>query len=179
MSAVSAKSFQSLINVCRKTVQYLLIICTKFVENLSKFCSKLARYLLKNRIESFLNLSKKLTKYGAIWHNMFKICGILVQKLSRSFKICLNCVQHMYTFFPIYVPTLSTLWLPYLKMFVIIRQNLPKCDKVCSTFAQIMSLLCPNYVENFFRICPKSVQKLSTFCSKSAQNLLKISPTSH
>ena len=85
----------------------------------------------------------------------------------------------MYTFFPIYVPTLSTLWLPYLKMFVVIGQNLPKCDKLCSIFAQIMSLLCPNNVENFFRICPKSVQKLSNFCSKYVQNLLKISPTSH
>lgn len=140
-----------------------------------KICSKSAQNLLKNCIESFLNLSKKLTKYGAIWHNMFKICGILVQKLSRSFKICLNCVQHMYTFFPIYVPTLSTLWLPYLKMFVIIRQNLPKCDKVCSTFAQIMSLLCPNYVENFFRICPKSVQ----ICQPFVRNLLKICSKYH
>jgi len=175
MSAVSAKSLQSLINVCPKTVQYLLIICTKFVENLLEISTKSVEKPYRIISKSV----QKTTKYGAIWHNMFKICGILVQKLSRSFKICLNCVQHMYTFFLIYVPTLSTLWLPYLKMFVIIRQNLPKCDKVCSIFAQIMSLLCPNYVENFFRICPKSVQKLSTFCSKSAQNLLKISPTSH
>ena len=146
-----------------------------------KIFSKSAQNLLKNRIESFLNMYKKLTKYGAIWHNMFKNCGILVHKLSRSFKICLNCVQHMYTFFPIYVPTLSTLWLPYLKMFVVIRQNLPKCDKVCSIFAPIMSLLCPNYVENFVRICPNPFKNCQTFvrilfkiCSKYHQFLTNL-----
>ena len=71
MSAVSAKSFQSLINVCPKTVQYLLIICTKFVENSSKFYSISAQNLLKNRIESFLNLSKKTDSFRQICENIF------------------------------------------------------------------------------------------------------------
>ena len=161
MSAVSAKSFQSLINVCPKTVQYLLIICTKF---LLKICSKSAQNLLKNRIESFLNLSKKLTKYSAIWHNMFKICGILVQKLSRSFKICLNCVQHN-------VHILSNIRFNSAHSMITISKNV--CHHPTKS-VQYMLINCTKFVENLykfrpksFKVCRNSVQDMCKICSKS------------
>ena len=166
MSAVSAKSFQSLINVCPKTVQYLLIICTKFVENLSKFYSISAQNLLKNRIESFLNLSKKTDK---IWRNMAQ---------SRFFKICLNCVQHMYTLFPICSNSVHSM--------ITISKNVCHHPTKYAEMWQSMFNICSNYVSIVSKLCwkflpymSKTVQKLSTFCLTSAQNLLKISPTSH
>ena len=109
---------------------------------------------------------------------MFKICGILVQKLSRSFKICLNCVQHMYTFFPIYVSTLSTL--------CTISKNVchhptksaemwQSMFNICSNYVSIVSKLCWKFLQNMSKIRSKTVNLLFDICSKSAQNITNLS----
>ena len=106
-------------------------------------------------VQKLWNTSPQTIK---VFQNLSQLCSTYVHLFSN---ICSNSVHSMIT------------------ISVIIRQNLPKCDKVCSIFAQIMSLLCPNYVENFFqnmsKIRSKTVNLLLEICSKYARNITNLS----
>ena len=122
---------------------------------------------------------------------MFKICGIIVQKLSRSFKICLNkfsiCThsfQYMFLLCPLYDYHMYKCLSSSDKICQNVTKYVQYLLKLCLYCVQIMLKIsseyvqnpfknCQTFVRNLFKICSKYHQPLTNLCGKYVQNCSK------